>query len=151
MIAMRGDDVYDLDRFVHAQEGAYEHALAELRQGQKRTHWMWFVFPQLAGLGHSAMAQRYAIADLAEAKAYLDHPVLGARLVECADAVLAIKGRMAREIFGSPDDLKLRSSATLIHRAATPGSVFESVLAKYFDGRADERTDELLRREDGRT
>ena len=144
MIAMPGDDVYDLDRFAHAQESTYEHALAELRQGQKRTHWMWFVFPQLAGLGHSAMARRYAISGVAEAEAYLRHPVLGARLVECAEAVLAIDDRSAREIFGSPDDVKLRSCATLFARVTTPGSVFRRVLEKYFGGAEDERTAALL-------
>lgn len=135
---------YDLERFVQAQEGVYQYALAELRHGEKRTHWMWFVFPQLAGLGRSSMARRYAIADLAEAEAYLRHPVLGARLIECAEAVLAVEGRSAREIMGSPDDVKLRSSATLFQRVSAPGSVFERLIEQYFDRRGDERTVELL-------
>jgi uncharacterized protein (DUF1810 family) len=142
--AMKHDDVHDLDRFVQAQERDYTYALAELRAGEKRTHWMWFVFPQLAGLGRSEMARRYAIADLAEAEAYLRHPVLGARLVECAETILAVSGRSAREIFGATDEMKLRSSATLFARAAGAWSVFERVIEKYFEGRGDARTEELL-------
>lgn len=138
------DDPHDLRRFVAAQAGTYEQALAELRAGRKRTHWMWFVFPQLAGLGSSPMTQRYAIRDLAEARAYLAHRVLGARLVECAEAVLAVDGRSAAEVLGSPDDLKLRSSATLFARVAPPGSVFERVLAKHYGGGRDVRTLDLL-------
>ena len=131
---------YDLDRFLRAQEGTYEVALAEVRRGRKRSHWMWFIFPQVAGLGFSAMSQRYAIADADEARAYLAHPVLGARLVECCEAALSIEGRSAHEIFGSPDDLKLCSSATLFASVSPPGSVFERVLERYFAGRRDERT-----------
>ncbi len=145
---MHDDGTHDLGRFVEAQAHVYRTALAELRRGKKESHWMWFVFPQLAGLGQSEMARRYAIADLSEAEAYLRHPVLGARLTECAEAVLAIDGRSAREILGSPDDLKLRSCATLFQCVAERegGSVFERVLEKYFGGRGDERTEELLRR-----
>ncbi len=136
------DDPYDLERFVRAQEADYARALSELRAGQKRSHWMWYVFPQIEGLGGSAMSRRYSIKSEAEAKAYLEHPLLGARLRECFAAVRNIDGRSAPEIFGSPDDLKLRSSATLF--AAVSGeAVFEDVLQKYFDGKPD---DETLRR-----
>jgi uncharacterized protein (DUF1810 family) len=135
---------FDLERFVAAQGSTYERALAELRAGGKRSHWMWYVFPQLAGLGRSAMSERYAIASLAEAEEYLKHPVLGPRLIECATAVLAIDGRSAYEIFGSPDDLKLHSCATLFARASPPGSAFSRLLAKYFGGRDDEQTLRLL-------
>ncbi|HJQ11673.1 MAG TPA: DUF1810 domain-containing protein [Gemmatimonadaceae bacterium] len=133
------DDPYDLDRFIRAQAPVYAQVLSELRAGQKRSHWMWYVFPQIEGLGGSEMSRRYSIKSAAEAKAYLDHPVLGARLRECFAAVQNVDGRSALEIFGSPDDLKLRSSATLF--AAVSGeSVFEDVLRKYFDGKHDEQT-----------
>jgi uncharacterized protein (DUF1810 family) len=135
---------YDLDRFLDAQQGKYETALAEVRAGRKRSHWMWYVFPQVAGLGFSAMSRRYAIRDADEARAYLAHPVLGVRLVECCEAALSVAGRSAHEIFGSPDDLKLCSSATLFASVSAPGSVFERVLERYFAGRRDERTVELL-------
>jgi uncharacterized protein (DUF1810 family) len=135
---------FDLARFVAAQRSTYERALAELRSGRKRSHWMWYVFPQLAGLGNSATSRRYAIASAEEADAYLKHPVLGARLIECATAVLEIDGRSAYEIFGSPDDLKLRSCATLFARVSTPGSVFARLLAKYFGSQEDEQTIRLL-------
>lgn len=134
----------NLQRFVAAQEGVYERALGELRAGRKRTHWMWFVFPQLAGLGFSATAQHYAIADLAEARAYLADPLLGQRLRRCAEALLAHEGLGAREIFGSPDDLKLRSSMTLFVRVAERDSVFGRVLERYYGGAEDPRTLELL-------
>jgi uncharacterized protein (DUF1810 family) len=134
----------DLDRFVSAQAALYDQALTEIRQGRKRSHWMWFVFPQLAGLGVSATSAHYAIAGAAEAAAYLAHPVLGPRLVECAEAVLAVDGRSAHDIFGSPDDLKLRSSATLFAAVSAPDSVFERVLAKYFPDGPDQRTRQLL-------
>jgi uncharacterized protein (DUF1810 family) len=110
---MTTDDPHDLNRFVWAQESDYGRALAEIRSGRKRTHWMWYVFPQLDGLGFSETARRYAIRGLNEARAYLQHPVLGPRLVECTEAVLAVQGRSALEIFGTPDDLKLRSCVTL--------------------------------------
>jgi uncharacterized protein (DUF1810 family) len=141
---MSTSDEHDLKRFVEAQRSTYERALAELRGGRKRSHWMWYVFPQLAGLGRSAMSERYAIASLAEAEAYLRHPVLGPRLSECATAVLEIDGRSAYEIFGSPDDLKLHSCATLFARASAPNSVFSKLLAKYFGGLEDELTVRLL-------
>ncbi len=134
------DDPYDLARFVDAQRDVHATALVELRADRKRTHWMWFVFPQIEGLGSSWMAQRYAIASAAEAEAYLRHPVLGSRLVECAEALLAIEGRSAREILGPPDDLKLKSSATLFAAVSPPGSAFERVLDKYFAGERDEAT-----------
>ena len=133
-------DPYDLARFVTAQRDVYPIALAELQAGCKRSHWMWFVFPQVEGLGSSWMAQRYAIASAAEAEAYLRHPVLGPRLVECAEAVLAIEGRTAHEIFGSPDDLKLRSSATLFASVSPRSSVFERLLDGYFGGARDDAT-----------
>ncbi len=133
------DDPYDFDRFVRAQEPDYARALSELRAGQKRSHWMWYIFPQIQGLGGSAMSRRYSIKSEAEAKAYLEHPVLGARLRECFAAVKNIEGRSALEIFGSPDDLKLRSSATLF-AAVSDDAVFEDVLQKYFGGAHDEAT-----------
>jgi uncharacterized protein (DUF1810 family) len=139
-------DPHGLSRFVEAQEGVYATALAELRAGRKRSHWMWFVFPQVAGLGVSPTAQHFAIRALDEARAYLAHPVLGPRLVECAAAVLAVEGRTAHEIFGSPDDLKLRSSMTLFAQVSAPGSVFEQVLDRFFHGRPDERTQALVQR-----
>ena len=140
------DDPYGLDRFVAAQQPRYGTALAELRAGSKRTHWMWFVFPQVRGLGRSSTSMHYAIGSLDEAKRYLAHPVLGARLAECAEALLAVDGRSASQIFGFPDDLKLRSSMTLFAEAAGTGSVFERVLQKYYGNRKDARTLELLRR-----
>jgi uncharacterized protein (DUF1810 family) len=124
----------NLDRFVEAQDGTYDDALAELSTGRKRTHWMWFIFPQLAGLGSSPTARFYAIASLDEAKAYLAHPVLGPRLRECAQALLDIEGRSARDILGYPDDLKLRSSMTLFARAADDPALFQAVLNRYYDG-----------------
>jgi uncharacterized protein (DUF1810 family) len=138
----RGAD--DLNRFVRAQEGDYESALSELRSGRKRTHWMWYVFPQLDGLAVSATSKHYAIKSVEEARAYLGHPVLGPRLVECAEVVLGVQGRSAAEIFGSPDDLKLRSCATLFACVSTPGSVFDQLLEKYYRGVRDAKTLQLL-------
>jgi uncharacterized protein (DUF1810 family) len=138
------DDPYDLARFVAAQEGVHEQALAELLRGSKTGHWMWFVFPQIAGLGFSAMAQRYALSGLEEARAYLTHPVLGARLRECAGAIAGTTNRTAEQIFGEIDALKLRSSMTLFHRADPEDPVFAAVLARYFDGVPDEATDRRL-------
>ena len=134
---------FDLDRFVAAQAPVYATALAELRVGHKRTHWMWFVFPQIAGLGRSATAQLYALGSLAEARSYLAHPVLGPRLRECAQAVLAVEGRSARAIFGSPDDLKFHSSMTLFSLAAPDDALFVACLDKYFGGARDAATLDL--------
>lgn len=137
-------DPHGLSRFVAAQEGIYAQALAEIRAGRKTSHWMWFVFPQRAGLGSSPTARLYAVQSLAEARAYLGHPVLGPRLAECAAAAAGIDGKSAAEVFGSPDDLKLRSCATLFAAVSPPGSVFERLLDKFFEGRPDERTISLL-------
>lgn len=138
------DDPYDLDRFVRAQAADYDRALSELRDGRKRSHWMWYVFPQIEGLGNSPMSHRYSIKSAAEARAYLGHPILGPRLRECAAVVLSIVGRSALEIFGSPDELKLRSCATLFARVSDDG-VFEQVLTKYFKGQHDSETLRRLR------
>jgi uncharacterized protein (DUF1810 family) len=135
---------FDLDRFVEAQKIHYDRALEEIRSGRKRTHWMWFIFPQFTGLGTSATAEFYAIRSRAEAEAYLQHPVLGPRLKECFQALLVVDGGSASGIFGYPDDVKLRSSATLFASVAPPGSVFDQVIAKYFVGERDERTILLL-------
>ncbi|MDY6997419.1 MAG: DUF1810 domain-containing protein [Actinomycetota bacterium] len=137
------DDPFDLQRFVDAQEGVYPTVLAELRAGAKRSHWIWFIFPQLRGLGRSATAQHYGIASLAEAKAYLAHPVLGPRLRECAELLTAAKGRSAREILGYPDDLKVRSSMTLFLNAGAD-QVFREVLDSFYDGQDDTATLDLL-------
>jgi uncharacterized protein (DUF1810 family) len=134
----------DLQRFIEAQEHDYERALDELRGGRKRSHWMWYIFPQLDGLGASAMAKRYAIKDRAEAAAYLADPVLGPRLLECVEAVLAFDGASVTDIFGYPDDLKLHSCATLFAAVAPSDSAFDRLLAKYFGGKHDERTVRLL-------
>ncbi|SDX68000.1 DUF1810 domain-containing protein [Thiocapsa roseopersicina] len=141
---MTTDDPHDLIRFVRAQQNDYARALAEIRSGRKRTHWMWYIFPQLDGLGFSVTARRYAIRGLDEARAYLGHPVLGPRLVEFAEAVLAVQGRSAREIFGTPDDLKLRSCATLFAEVSAEGSVFHRLIEVYFGGAPDGRTLTLL-------
>ena len=138
------NDPFDLQRFVVAQERIHEQALAEIRAGLKRSHWMWFVFPQLAGLAFSPMSQQYAIQNIEEARAYLLHPILGPRLLACAEAALAVQGRSARQIFGSPDDLKLRSCATLFASVSPPDSVFHRLLDKYYDGQSDDRTLGLL-------
>jgi uncharacterized protein (DUF1810 family) len=140
------NDPYDLERFLTAQnDGAtYAQALEELRAGSKRSHWMWFVFPQVAGLGQSATSRRYAIASLDEARAYLQHPVLGPRLIECATAVDKVGNRGAAEIFGGIDSRKLQSSMTLFMRAAPEEQVFRRVLEHYFGGEADAATDGLL-------
>ena len=137
-------DPHDLARFVEAQATTYDRALAELRLGRKESHWMWFIFPQIAGLGQSPMARRYAIRSLREATAYLAHPVLGPRLLECAEAVLAIEHRPAIEVFGQPDDVKLRSSATLFALVSQPPSIFDRVIDKYFGGERDDRTIRLV-------
>jgi len=136
------NDPYRLERFVQAQDsnGTFQRAVAELRAGRKVGHWMWFVFPQIAGLGFSAMSQRYAISSLAEARAYLNHPVLGSRLVECATVLAATDGKSAAEILGPLDAMKLRSSITLFAAAAPDQPAFGAVLAKYFGGTPDEAT-----------
>jgi uncharacterized protein (DUF1810 family) len=133
-----------LRRFTDAQDLVYAQVCAELRAGRKRTHWMWFIFPQLRGLGHSGMAQRFAIGSLAEAEAYLAHPVLGSRLKESTELANGIQNRTAEEIFGNPDHLKFRSSLTLFAAASPAGSVFDTALKKYFDGHPDQRTLDLL-------
>ena len=138
-------DPLDLERFVRAQQRTYAGALAEIRSGRKRSHWMWYVFPQIAGLGFSETSRRYAIRSTAEARAYLEHPLLGPRLVECFEAASSVEGRAAHEIFGSPDDRKLRSCATLFAQVSPPGSVFERLLEKYFVGKPDVWTVEWLK------
>ena len=142
----RLDDPHNLQRFVTAQAGVYTQALEELKRGRKQSHWMWFVFPQIAGLGSSPIAQVYAIGSLAEARAYLAHRVLGPRLRDCTAAVNAVDGRSAHEIFGSPDDLKFRSSMTLFQAAAPDEPLFPAAADKFFGGAPDARTLELLRR-----
>lgn len=138
------DNSYDLARFVTAQQGSYNRALAELTAGHKRSHWMWFIFPQIAGLGFSAMAQRYAIGSLDEARSYLQHPVLGPRLLACTAAANKATGRTANQVFGSPNDIKFRSSMTLFGRANPTEPAFREALARYFDGQEDPRTLEKL-------
>jgi uncharacterized protein (DUF1810 family) len=134
----------DLQRFVAAQAPHMDDVLAELAAGRKRTHWMWFVFPQLRGLGHSQAARHYGLASRAEAAAYLAHPALGPRLRQCVDVVLAVQGRTAHEIFGSPDDLKLRSCLTLFREIDAADGVFDRALARYFGGEPDPATLRLL-------
>ncbi len=137
-------DPYDLSRFLRAQEEDYERAVTEIRSGQKRSHWMWYIFPQIDGLGASSASKRYSIKSLDEARAYLQHPILGPRLLACAEAVASVEGRTATEIFGSPDDLKLKSCATLFACVSSPGSVFDRLLGKYYRGRRDGKTLQLL-------
>ncbi len=141
---MTAPDPHDLKRFLSAQADDYAIALSEVKSGRKRSHWMWYIFPQFEGLGFSMTARRYAIKSVAEAKAYLEHPVLGPRLVECAEVALAVEGRSAHQIFGSPDDMKLKSCATLFSSVSPAGSVFERLLEKYFGGERDEMTIRLL-------
>ncbi|MCJ2073028.1 DUF1810 domain-containing protein [Methylobacterium sp. J-030] len=137
---------YDLDRFVEAQAGIYARAVAELEAGEKRSHWMWFIFPQIAGLGSSPMARRYAIGSLEEARAYLEHPTLGERLRACTAAVNRVSGRSAHAIFGSPDDVKFRSSMTLFAAAAPDEPLFAEALATYFEAEPDPLTLAKLQR-----
>ena len=137
-------DPYNLSRFVQAQQDDYEHALSEITSGRKRTHWMWYIFPQFDGLALSPTSKHYAIKSVEEATAYLQHPVLGPRLLACAAAVVAVEGRSAREIFGFPDDVKLKSCATLFASVSPPGSVFDRLLDKYFGGDRDNTTLQLL-------
>ena len=137
-------DPFNLQRFVDAQQPVFDTVCAELRAGRKRSHWMWFIFPQIAGLGHSATAHRFAISSLDEARAYLAHPVLGTRLRECSALVAAVDGRSADEIFGHPDNLKFRSSLTLFAQATADNAVFVECLRKYFGGQPDPVTLDLL-------
>ena len=137
-------EAFDLERFVAAQESTYPAALAELRAGAKRTHWMWFIFPQIAGLGHSPTARFYALSGLGEARAYVGHPLLGRRILECTEAVNGVRGRTALEIFGRPDDSKFCSSMTLFEAAAPDVDAFTRALDLYFDGVRDKRTIEIL-------
>jgi uncharacterized protein (DUF1810 family) len=138
-------DNYNLNRFLEAQESTYQTALAEIRNGRKRSHWMWFIFPQVAGLGFSETSQFYAIKTIAEANAYLNHPVLGKRLVEISEALLTIDGKTANQIFGSPDDMKLKSSMTLFAAVSDENSVFRKVLKKYFNSQEDAKTLQLIK------
>ena len=138
------NDAYNLHRFLTAQAPIYDTVLAELRAGRKSSHWIWFIFPQIAGLGHSAMAQQFAITSIDEAKAYLQHSILGQRLRECTQLVLNVEGRSAEEIFGYPDYLKFRSCMTLFLTAASDNTLFKSALEKYFDGQPDQKTLEIL-------
>ena len=140
------NDLFSLQRFVEAQQPIYPQALAELQAGRKRSHWMWFVFPQLQGLGRSETARRYAISDVEQARAYLAHPLLGPRLQECTRALLQHADRSAREILGTPDDLKFRSSMTLFAAVADEPALFEQALEAFFDGKADRLTLERLGR-----
>jgi uncharacterized protein (DUF1810 family) len=137
-------DPYDLERFVRAQERDYPRALAEIKNGRKQSHWMWYIFPQFTGLGASEMSRRYAIRSLDEARAYLAHPILGSRLRECMAMLLEIEGKSAHDIFGSPDDLKLRSCATLFAQVAPNDSSFRHVLATFFANTGDAETLRLL-------
>lgn len=142
------NDPHQLERFLEAQRINYAEALEEIRRGSKRSHWMWYVFPQFDGLGFSSTSRRYAVKSLAEAEAYLLHPTLGPRLIECCEAALSVERRTAYEIFGSPDDMKLKSCATLFRQVSPAGSVFERILGRFFDGDPDERTLQLLRERD---
>ncbi|GGH01485.1 DUF1810 domain-containing protein [Mucilaginibacter phyllosphaerae] len=138
----------DLNRFVEAQKGDYETALAEIKAGKKRSHWMWYIFPQMAGLGFSALSKKYGIRDLGEARAYLAHPLLGPRLVAVSRQLLQLPGNNATQIFGSPDDLKLRSCLTLFALASPAHEVFNLVLSKFFDGKKDPHTLAFLKEAD---
>jgi uncharacterized protein (DUF1810 family) len=137
---------FDFQRFIAAQNEVYDTALRELRRGRKQSHWMWFIFPQLAGLGSSPMAQRYAIQNIDEAHAYLRHEILGPRLIACCRALLSVGGKSASDIMGYPDDLKLRSSVTLFNLVSDEATEFRDLLEKYFGGKPDEKTLELLKK-----
>lgn len=138
------NDPYNLQRFVEAQDPVIEEVKEELRSGRKRTHWMWYVFPQIEGLGSSQLAQRYAISSQDEAEAYLSHPILGSRLRDCTEIVNAVEGRSANEVFGSPDDLKFRSSMTLFETVADDPTPFRTALEQYYENDRDSKTLELL-------
>jgi uncharacterized protein (DUF1810 family) len=137
-------DPHNLQRFFQAQEGDYARALSEIRAGRKRSHWIWYIFPQIDGLGSSPTTRKYSIKSIAEAKAYLEHPILGPRLVECVETLLTLDGSSANDIFGWPDDLKLKSSATLFAQVSPPGSIFHRLLEKYYHGEQDTATLRLL-------
>ena len=137
-------DKYELNRFVAAQALHYSVALQELRQGKKESHWMWFIFPQVAGIGYSEISRHFAINSTSEASAYLMHPLLGQRLVECCEAVLAIESRTAHEIFGSPDDMKLHACATLFSYVSPTGNIFDRIIVKYFGGKKHMKTISLI-------
>lgn len=139
------DDPYNLDRFLREQEGSYERALSEIRGGGKRSHWMWYIFPQYQGLSFSSTSMHYAINSLQEAKAYLAHPLLGSRLLECANAFLHIEEQSAFEVLGDPDDRKLQSCATLFALVSPADSVFERLIEKFYEGCQDDQTLQLLR------
>lgn len=141
---MRAHDPYDLQRFIEAQNSCFERVCSELREGHKQSHWMWFIFPQLQGLGRSPMAIRYAISSKQEAQAYLNHSILGPRLRHCTAFVLSVEGRSIQHILGTPDDLKFRSSMTLFMIAASENSLFKDALEKYFSGEPDRLTIERL-------
>ncbi len=138
------DDPFDLARFISAQQDSYDLALSEVRKGHKASHWMWYIFPQLRGLGFSSTSQLYGITGEPEARAYLAHDVLGPRLIAICEAALAVDGRSATEMFGKPDDMKLRSCATLFAQVSNANSVFHKLIAKYFDGQTDRKTIQLL-------
>jgi uncharacterized protein (DUF1810 family) len=138
------NDPYRLSRFIEAQEPVYETVRRELEHGRKESHWMWFIFPQIGGLGHSPTAQRFAISSLDEARAYLAHPLLGSRLIQCTRTINAVRNRTAHQIFGSPDDMKLRSSMTLFQQAANDPEPFKTAIDRYFGGVADQRTLDIL-------
>jgi uncharacterized protein (DUF1810 family) len=144
MDIVNGNDPFQLNRFINAQEQVYDNVLEELRGGQKQSHWMWYIFPQIDGLAHSTMSKYYAIKSIEEARRYLSHPVLGMRLLECSETVFAIEGRSISKIFGYPDDMKLKSSMTLFAYVAASNSVFIRILDKYFNGERDGKTLALL-------
>ena len=141
----RTDDPFDLERFIDAQDDIYDLALSELKEGEKQSHWMWFIFPQIDGLGYSSTAKFYAIKNLKEACAYLNHPILGTRLLECSKTVLNIDGLSVSAIFGIPDNAKFKSSMTLFAAVSDSNSVFEQVLDKFFNGNKDNNTLQLLK------
>ena len=140
------NDPFNLSRFLEAQDSVFVDVLSELRAGRKRTHWMWFVFPQIRGLGRSPMSERFAINSLQEAEAYLAHPILGPRLRECTQLVSAVEGRAISQIFGNPDDMKFRSCMTLFAGATSDNKIFQDALEKYFGGKPDPMTMELIER-----
>ena len=138
-------DTFNLQRFIEAQHGSYESVLRELRAGHKRGHWIWYIFPQIEGLGGSAMSRKYAISSQDEAKAYSEHPILGSRLRECTELVLKVEGRTAEQIFPYPDNLKFRSCMTLFAGSATDPTIFQAALLKYFGGEPDQLTLDVLK------